>query len=107
MTDGLKTVKSVVGSLLEQCPELRDSDKMLWLAYLNVEHNVGNVIGWDAYSKLKAVLLDERTPTMESVRRIRQKYQESGLYTGKKRKERMKEAVSVRDWALTEKRNDH
>jgi hypothetical protein len=106
MTEGLKTVKDKVGNLLEKYPELRDSDKLLWLAYLNAEHKMRNVIGEAAYIRLKAIVLDENTPTMESIRRIRQKYQEDGLYVGEKRGDRLKEADKVKDWARSAKSGD-
>ena len=103
MTNGLLTTKDRVGNLLENNPELRDSDKLLWLAYLNQEHGLKDLIGLDAYYKLKELVMDDNTPTMESIRRVRQKYQEEGFYLGESRKERMQEAEEVRVWARNNK----
>lgn len=82
MSESLSTIKERVGKLLELYPELRDSDKLLWLAYLNLVHGLKDTIGSDAYFKLKSVVMDEHTPTMESIRRVRQKFQEEGQYVG-------------------------
>lgn len=48
--------------------------------------------------------MDENTPTMESITRCRRKYQESGLYVGENRKERLQEAEDVRLWARNSKK---
>jgi len=100
MIDGLRTIKDIVGKLLNDYPVLRDSDKLLWLAYLNYRHELRSIIGEEAYIKLKTVIMHEDTPTMESIRRIRQKYQENGLYVGEKRQERLVESECVKDWAV-------
>jgi hypothetical protein len=101
MSESLKTVKDKVGEILKDQPETRDSDKLLWLAYMNEFHNMREVVGEKAYLFLENLILSESTPTMESIRRVRQKYQESGLYVGKHRDDRIKEAESVEDWVLT------
>ena len=100
MSEGLDTIKDKVGKLLEDYPVLRDSDKLLWLAYLNKEYDMFHKIGLESYAILKEIIMDDNTPTMESIRRVRQKYQEEGLYVGEKRSKRLKEADRVKDWAL-------
>lgn len=49
--------------------------------------------------RLSEILLASDTPTSESIRRVRQKFQESGLYVGTKRAQKMEEAENVRLWA--------
>jgi hypothetical protein len=95
MSEGITTCKSKVETLLSNYPQLRDSDKLLWLAYLNKFHNLNQIIGQASYELLKSLLMNENTPTMESVRRVRQKLQEEGKYQGTMRKNRMSEQSSV------------
>lgn len=100
ISEDLVTIKDTVGGLLETYSVLRDSDKLLWLAYLNYKHDMRNIIGEDAYLKLKAIVMDDNTPTMETIRRVRQKYQQNGEYLGEKRQEKLAEAENVKDWAI-------
>lgn len=100
MRNHLETCKSKVEDLLMQYPLLRDSDKLLWLAFMNRHHGLRRAIGALAYDKLKSILLLKDTPTFESIRRVRQKIQEEGRYQGKKRAERMEEEAEVRKWAV-------
>ena len=100
ISEKLVTIKDTVGGLLETYPELRDSDKLLWLAYLNYKHSMKKIIGEDAYFKLKAIVMDDSTPTMETIRRVRQKFQQNGEYVGEKRQERLAEAENVKSWAV-------
>ena len=41
---------------------------------------------WNTFTN---IIYSKTTPTMESIRRVRQKYQESGKYLGTKRKEKL------------------
>lgn len=100
MVESLTTIKDTVGELLDNYPVLRDTDKLLWLAYLNYKHDMRNTIGEDAYQKLKNIIMDENTPTMETIRRIRQKFQQNGMYLGEKRQEKLAEAENVKEWAV-------
>ena len=100
VSESVVTIKDRVGFLLENYSVLRDSDKLLWLAYLNMEYGMQHKIGLEAYAKLKEIIMDEDTPTMESIRRVRQKYQEEGLFVGEKRSKRLKEADRVKEWAV-------
>ena len=99
MLESLETAKEKVEFILSNYPTLRDSDKKLWLGYLNLYHGLRKKIGEESYSILKEIILSDSTPTMESIRRIRQKLQENGLYQGEKRIQRLKEAEKVRRWA--------
>ena len=98
MIKDLVKAKDKVESLLKSYPECRDNDKLLWLAYLVVFHDLREILGEEAYVKFRELLLNEDTVTMESIRRVRQKFQEEGKYVGTKRKHRLKEETEVRDF---------
>lgn len=100
MTTSLRTIKDDIADILKNKPETRDSDKLLFIEYLNKNYDLVQVIGGIPFSKLKALLMDERTPSIESLTRMRRKFQENGMYLGKNRNERMKEASEVKKWAL-------
>lgn len=92
MIETPKNVKDCVEFLLKNYPSTRDDDKKLWLAYLNLFCELSDKINKakipsDAF---KQVLLDEETPSTETIRRVRQKFQESGMYVGNKREKLLK-----------------
>lgn len=97
MIKDLWKAKDRVEHLLKEYPATRDSDKILWLAYLVIYHDLKSIIGVKAYEDFKALLLHKETVTMESIRRIRQKHQEGGKYVGEKRKFKLKEEKLVRE----------
>lgn len=97
MSESLETCKSKVGFILNEYVSTRDSDKQLWLAYLCLFHDLKEKIGEGPYRELKKLIMSEDTPTMESIRRIRQKYQENGMYAGNGRKTRLEEAEVVKE----------
>ena len=101
MEESLRTIKDKVAFILETYPSTRDSDKYLWLSYLTNFHGLKSVLGnnGDAYADFIQLILDKDTPTMESIRRVRQKLQEKGLYVGENRSERIEESRKVRAWA--------
>lgn len=99
MSDSLKTIKARVAAILERYPETRDSDKLLWLAYMNLNHNLKGVLGVQSYQYLKELIMSDDVPSTESIRRVRQKIQENGLYRGKQRQYRIHESEMVRNWA--------
>ena len=99
MVKDLVRVKDRVEVILDEFPATRDCDKLLWLAYMSIYHDLKREIGHVAYIKLKGLIMDKNTATMESVRRVRQKFQEGGKYVGEKRKYRMDESERVREWA--------
>jgi hypothetical protein len=84
-------IKDKVGNLLEEFPASRDDDKLLWLLYLRRFCNLPDE-GWDI---LHNILAKDSTPAMESIRRIRQKFQENGNYVGEKRQKRLEESEAV------------
>lgn len=82
---------SRVEVLLKNYSPLRDNDTQLWLAYLTMFHGMKERINGsiDAYEEFCDMILSKEVPTMESVRRARQLFQEKGLYTGEKRKQKI------------------
>jgi len=97
MSRDLNTVGTGVYCLLQSYPELRDNDTLLLFAYLNKFCGLKKALGDDAYNKLKEICLDNATPKFESIRRVRQKIQESGLFLGKKRQQKLEEAELVKE----------
>lgn len=97
MIKDLKKAKDKVEKILKEHPGTRDSDKLLWLAYLAIYHDLRNKLGPVAYESFKAILLSDETVTMESIRRMRQKFQEGGNYIGTKRKFKLAEERNVRE----------
>lgn len=100
MTESLTTIKEKVEKILKEFPKTRDSDKLLWIAYMVIYHDLKHVLGEKSYQYFKMMLLDENVPTMESVRRVRQKLQESGNYIGSCRETRLIESNSVKAWSI-------
>ena len=96
----LNTIKDRVELLLKNFPETRDNDKLLWLAYAVIHKDLRSVFKNDgAYRVFKSWLLSSDVPMFESVRRVRQKFQEGGKYVGNARRERMLSENNVRTWA--------
>lgn len=100
MLEGLKNCKDKVGFILKRVPATRDSDRLLWVTYLNLFHDLRRRMdnSKDPYETFKRVVLDKDTPPMESIRRVRQKFQEGGQFIGKHRTERLEEAERVKKW---------
>ena len=100
MLEDLIKCKDRIEYLLSTRPETRDCDKVLWLMYLFTFHTLKSIDRSPTPSlRLSEILLASDTPTSESIRRVRQKFQESGLYVGTKRAQKMEEAENVRLWA--------
>lgn len=55
-------------------------------------------LGEEAYQRLKEFLLNVDTPPPESIRRRRQKYNQSGLFIGRSYKPRHKEQKKMREF---------
>lgn len=105
MLEHIILVKDRVLHILEKYPETRDSDKLLWLAYLCLFHDLQSRIGKESYLKLKDLMMEPTTSPMESVRRMRAKLQSEGFYRGDKYLERLAEANSVHDYFADELRD--
>jgi len=92
-------VKDKVESALQKYPETQDDDKLLWLAVMVMFYDLKLSIGEAGYIKLKEWLLKNNVPASESIRRVRQKFQESGQYVGTKRDKKIEESEVVKNWA--------
>jgi hypothetical protein len=90
----LTTCKKRIEEILTKYPNTRDSDKDLLIAYYCEFHNLDKRISKTAFIEVKRIIRE--APTMETLRRVRQKLQEEGKYTGKHRKERLDEEKLVR-----------
>lgn len=101
MLKSLINNKERVAYILERHPVTRDCDKTLWLAYMVFYHGLKGTLekSFDPYSDFRALLLDKKVPSFESLARIRRKFQEAGQYVGTKRDVRGKEESEVREWA--------
>lgn len=86
-----------VCSLLKENPTLRDDDRKLWVTYLDRYYNLRNILGPEIFETFKIIL--EKCPSYETVRRSRQKLQESGKYLGKNRKKRNQELEELREYS--------
>jgi hypothetical protein len=96
MYEELKTVKKQVYHLLKEFPETRDSDKELFLKFVDVFYKGKEVLGeagWLNFRHLLGIL-----PPFESVRRCRAKIQEEGDFQGKCRDRRLREARKVKEY---------
>lgn len=86
MHDGTKdtyeNVKGRVGWLLNRFPELRDSDKKLYLAFLHHFTNFPEKLNTSnqPWGFFKDFFLDDNSPHFNTIRRIRAKYQQQGMY---------------------------
>lgn len=92
--------------LLQKYPELRDSDKLLWLAYNCHFNNLKEVSLTGKYEALKAWLLREEVPVFESLSRARRKIQEEKPYLAGEKAKRLQESKKVRVYTSLEKQND-
>jgi len=112
MTEGLMTCQDKVQTLLIKFPVLRDSDKKLWISYLRhfcgLEKAMNKKVLYhknhrnDPYEIMKSIILQDSTPTMETITRARRKVQENfPSLKGEKAGERSKEAEKVKEWATT------
>ena len=105
MINDIYSVKDRVAKILEKAPQTRDSDKLLWLAYMVQHHQLKAKLGDVAYYTLKGIFTSEDCPSMESIRRVRQRYQEEGLFPGSSnvKRRRKKEETFVANWARGDK----
>ena len=70
-----------VNYLLDNYPSLREDDKKLWISYLIMFHNLQDVLtNSNSFEELCKLLLDKDVANVETIRRIRQKIQQRGLY---------------------------
>lgn len=103
MLADLIKVSDRVEFLLKNYPQTRDCDKILWLSYMNLFLKMREKMNIDKsnpYECFKEIFLHEDTPSMESIRRTRQKIQESGKFLGEKRKIKLNEEELVYDFMI-------
>ncbi len=99
-------VQDRVMFLLERYPEVRDSDKLLWLAYNCHFNNLKEVSLTGKYENFKAWLLREEVPVFESLSRARRKIQEEKPELAGEKQKRLQESKKVRVYTALEKQND-
>ena len=108
MIDQFVRTKDKVKHLLTQKKILRDSDKLLWLAYLCTFKQLHKRLGPAAYSEFRLCILDEDTAPMESVRRMRQKIQEeTPALRGELYEERQRRGGECHDYFAGGGNGDH
>jgi hypothetical protein len=86
-------IKGRLAVVLEEYPATRDSDIRLYMYYLVIHHGLKEKIGKENCAKLLATMLE--APPSESIRRMRQKFQEGGEYPGTVRENRNEEKSKV------------
>ena len=95
-------VQDRVKFLLERYPEVRDSDKLLWLTYNCHFNNLKEVTYTGKYENLKAWLLREEVPVFESLSRARRKIQEENPELAGEKTKRLIEEKKVRSYTALE-----
>lgn len=95
-------VQDRVKFLLERYPEVRDSDKLLWLAYNCHFNNLKEVTYTGKYENFKAWLLREEVPVFESLSRARRKIQEENPELAGEKTKRLIEEKKVRSYTALE-----
>lgn len=97
MSDGmmasLESAKDKVAWLLDKYPDTRDCDKTLYVYYLYFFCGLDGYVGKHVVPQVVTCIKQANTP--ETVRRVRQKYQEEGHYRGKRWWERQQDKVNV------------
>lgn len=92
--------------LLERYPEVRDSDKLLWLAYNCHFNNLKEVTLTGQYAHFKSWLMREEVPVFESLSRARRKLQEEFPELSGEKAKRLQESKKVRAYTAIEKEAD-
>lgn len=82
--------KDRVAHILDKYKETRDCDRLLFVTYLEVYHDVDK-------AGLRKVMTDISTPSMETLRRHRQLFQQKGLYVGNSQESRHNKALRIRN----------
>ena len=95
MSKSLKHHREHVLRILRLFEQARDSDKLLWLQYMCEHAGLASVLG-DKYQDFASLFLSNKTPSLESLGRVRRKLQEDGYFRGKNRDKRMQEESEVR-----------
>ena len=93
MVDDILTVKDRVFHILETVPATRDSDKLLIMRFL-VETKVGYYVKNGLFIPYSHF---DDLPSFESIRRVRQKFQEQGLFLAS---EKVKELREINEYEM-------
>jgi hypothetical protein len=93
----IRNHKHRVEKILKKYSSTRDCDKKLYLAFLEDECGLSNTIGANAFFKLLEFFKQENVPTMDSVGRVRRKFQEQGLYVGQAKAARDAQQEAVKE----------
>lgn len=91
----IKNKSDKVEQILKISTECRNSDMILWLAYCANHHDLIQVLGLDGFNKLKKFMRSYDVPTVETIGRIRRKFQEVGMYPSKNPQSRKLESLEV------------
>lgn len=92
--------------LLDRYPEVRDSDKLLWLAYNCHFNNLKEVTLTGNYVHFKSWLMREEVPAFESLSRLRRSIQAEFPELSGNKEERMQEQQKTRSYIASEKGKD-
>jgi hypothetical protein len=86
-----------VEAILKRHPEARECDKILWSIYLANNHDLIRVLGMDSFRKLQEVLRNPKVPSVETLGRLRRRFQERGQYLAKDPKRKKHQAKRVKE----------
>ena len=101
MLNHLLNNKELVTSVLIRHENTRNNDKLLWLAVMVKKWGLKDLLGETNYKKFRALLLQERIPTFESISRLRRKIQEQRPELSGDKRQREEEAERIKEWSLT------
>lgn len=97
------STEAKVFEILRDFSETRDSDKLLWLKFLELQCAAKEINNSDdPWNSFRQILLNDKTRTMATVIRCRAKIQEKGYFLGEKKQERYIRAEGVSQWALSD-----
>ena len=88
MIDEIRNKKDLVGKVLRDVPDTRDSDRLLILEVWEREGLILNPIQREQFMQVSST---------ETIRRVRQKYQEEGLYPAQ---DKIKKERDYRSWEM-------
>ena len=92
-----KNLRSKIYSLLMYFENLRDDDKLLWIAYCEKYQGLETVVCEANYGEFCKWLMRKEIPTFESITRVRRKLQEQYIgLRGKSWTEKHRSANRVR-----------
>jgi len=106
MLSDYKKTQDRVFFLLEKYPEVRDCDKLLWLAYNCHFNKLKEVSLTGNYQSFKEWLLNDDVPVFESLSRARRKIQEEHPELAGEKEKRLQESKKVRAYTSLEKQTD-